>query len=424
MGRPKTREMTPYQRNFEPIILKELALACDISQGELAQATGLSRPTINLAVNKGHLPSTIPDFKARIEGFIEGNSQAMLWLLERQLTAKDIWFPLGKDLRNVAPAGMVQRNIDRKNKLHGLELGNPETITVNWEVEMLHPEVMKHFKLFRHPFLNDIKSEKDIYLSDEHRYIEAAMMDAAIHTGFIAVIGEVGSGKSTIRKKVVENLKRDGSVTVIYPRSHKINVGDKYQSRINAVNLCDAIILDISGEKPKLKTEHKVRQLEQLLISRSNQGYKHVLIIEEAHNLTCVALKYLKQFYELEDGFKKLLGIILVGQTELKEMLDETKHLDMREVIRRVQIAEIHGLNDNLRGYLEFKFKRIGGKVESIFAEDVYEALSRRLTVEDQKKRKISHTYPNLVNTYVVRAMNLAFEMGETMVTAEVIGAI
>ena len=288
----------------------------------------------------------------------------------------------------------------------------------------MHPDVMKHFKLFRDPFLNDISSEKDIFMSEEHRYIEAVMMDAAQHAGFIAVIGEVQSGKSVIRKKVMENLKRDGNVVVIYPRSRRINVSDKPLSRINAVSLCDAIIMDISDETPKIKTEHKVRQLERLLIARSNQGHKHVLVIEEAQNLSSVALKYLKQFYELEDGFKKLMGIILIGQTELKYMLDETRHVDMREVIRRIQIAEINGLDKNLREYLEFKFKRIGADIGSIFDESAYEALTRRLTIEDHKKRKISQAYPGLVNTYASKAMNLAFEMGEVKVTAEVINTI
>jgi len=55
-------------------------------------------------------------------------------------------------------------------------------------------------------------------MSDEHRYIEAAMIDAAKHGGFIAVVGEVGSGKSVIRKKVVSELMKDDNARIIYPR--------------------------------------------------------------------------------------------------------------------------------------------------------------------------------------------------------------
>jgi len=118
------------------------------------------------------------------------------------------------------------------------------------------------------------------------------------------------------------------------------------------------------------------------------------------------------------------MGIILIGQTELKYMLDETRHMDMREVIRRVQVAEIHGLDGNLREYLEFKFKRIGVEISNIFDESAFTALSRRLTIEDHKKRKCSQAYPGLVNTYATKAMNLAYEMGELKVTEDVINAI
>lgn len=410
-----------YQLPINPLILKQLMIDCDIFQEDIAINMGVSRPTINLVMNRaGYIPKKGGDFKKHLEAYLSSNPAASQWLINHGLKIGDIWQPLGKSLYRAHSKSSWQPSKKRPQ----LVSGDPEVLIKTWEVEAMHPDVMRHFKLFRDPFLNDVNSEKDIFMSDEHRYIEAVMMDTALHSGFIAVIGEVQSGKSVIRKKVMENLKRDGNVVVIYPRSRRINVGDRPQSRINAVSLCDAIILDISDETPKIKTEHKVRQLERLLIARSNQGQKHVLVIEEAQNLTPVALKYLKQFYELEDGFKKLLGIILIGQTELKYMLDETRHVDMREVIRRVQVAEIHGLNGNLREYLEFKFKRVGADIKNVFDEAAFDALSRRLTIEDHKKRKISQAYPGLVNTYATKAMNLAFEIGEAKVTEDVIHTI
>lgn len=420
-----------YQMAFAPNCIKQLLVDCDISQAELAAALTLklgrniSRPLVNLGVNKDYEPPTVQGFRAAVETILREQPRATTWLLERGLPVSGIWQPLGQELRNKYPVGHGRRAAaGMKKSQHRVELGDPAENTINQEVEMLHPEAMKKYKLFRHPFLNDVNGEKDIFLSDEHRYIEAAMMDAALHTGFIAVIGEVQGGKSTIRKKVVENLLRDGKVSVIYPRNHKINLKDSTHSRINAVSLCDAIIMDVSSETPKLKTEHKLRQLEKLLISRANQGYKNVLIIEEAHNLTIPALKYLKQFYEIEDGFRKLLSIIIIGQPELKDLLDPRLHPELREVIQRVQIAEIRGLNGNLHPYLDFKFKRIGASVDQIFDAGAIAALSRRLTVDDGKGRKVSQAYPGLVNLCVVRAINMAFEMGYEQVTEEVIDAV
>lgn len=419
-----------YTLEFQPITLKQLAADADISQSDMVGAVGrvlgreVSRPTINLCFNRGYIPRTFQGFKEAVEQVIREHTRAMSWLLERGLKVSDIWLPLGRQMRNSLPAGHVRRVQEGMKRAARVETADPTAITVDWEVEMLHPEAMKKFRLFRNPFVNEINSEKDIYMSEEHSYLEAAMMDAAHHAGYLAVVGEVQSGKSCIRKKVVENLLKDGNVTVIFPRNHKINLGDGTKSRVNAVSLCDAIIMDISGETPKIKTEHKLRQLERLLIARAEQGQKHVLIIEEAHNLTIPALKYTKQFHELEQGFRKLLSVILIGQTELESMLDERLHPELREVIRRIQVAKVTGLNGNLRKYLEFKFKKVGAEMSNVLTDEAIDALKRRLTVRDERGRDVSKAYPGLVQLHVIRAINLAWELGQEKVTAEVMEAI
>lgn len=424
-----TRPALGWQFEFKPIILKELALNCDISQQELADSVaaivkrGVSRTSMNLCINRGYLPRKIKGFKAALEQVVRDNHKAMNWLLAKNYEVARIWSPLGLDLRKAQLEGhgrrvsaSIPKTLDDKE--------TQEVAAMTWEVEMLHPGAMKLFKLFRHPFLNSVNSERDIFMSSEHRFAEMAMTDAAYNAGFIAIIGEVGSGKSTIRKKVVETLRREGGISIIEARNRRISAGTGIQSRINSVSLCDAIIMDISGEKPQIKTEQKVRQVERLLTLRANQGIRHILIIEEAHNLSPVALKYLKQVYEFEDGYRKLLGIILIGQPELKEMLDERRHMNMREVIRRIQIAEIRGIDEDLRAYIEFKFKRIGVRIESIITEDGVQALSKRLIIKDSNNQSVSQAFPGLIENYIIRAMNLAFEFGESKVTAEVIDAI
>jgi len=421
-----------YEKSFEPIVLKELATQCDIGQLALAEAVGaelgrkISRPTMNLVINHNHLPPTIEGFQKAVEKVLGKHPEAVHWLAERNLKVWDVWQPLGREMRMAYPKGYAKRTWAGRKRI--LEMADPTAVNTNTEeqmrVEALHPEAMKRFRLFRNPFVNEIASEKDIYMSEEHRYIEAAMLDAANHGGFLAVIGEVGSGKSIIRKRVVETLHRDGNTSVIYPENHRVHVKDKFQSRIDSGSLCDAIIMDISDEPPKLKTEHKVRQLKRLLVARSNQGYKHVLIIEEAHNLTKYALKYLKQFHEIEDGFKKLLSIVLIGQPELSRYLDEQHYPELRELAMRVQVAQIVGLNGSLKPYIEFKFKRAGVNADTIFAPDFYEALTKRLTFDDGRGNKISHAYPGIVNVLVVNAMNLAYQMGEAKVSADVVMAL
>lgn len=402
-----------YKLEFKPILLKQLVLDCNIGQGVFAQETGLARPTINLTLNRGYIPLKHPDFKGIVEGIIGQDERAMQWLIERGLKVSDIWMPLGKEMRHAMPSGMGAKLASTMRKKAVIP-GDPEQLTISWEVEMITQEAMKYFKIFRTPFIDDIQKDSDIYMSEEHRYIEAAMLDAAKHGGFLAVIGEVGSGKSVMRRKVVEQLRKDGDVIVIYPQ-----MIDK--TKVNAGSICDAIIMDLSEQKPKIKLEAKTRQVHQLLLERAKQGFRAVLIIEEAHDLHTSTLKYLKRFYELEDGYRKLLGIILIGQVELKNLFNETTHIEMREVIRRIQVAEIKGLNGNIKQYLQLKFKRIGAKVEDIFTDGALDALARRLTTKDRQNKTISHAYPLIVNNYAAKAMNEAYEIGEKKVTEDVI---
>jgi len=374
----------------------------------------VSRPTINIVINRGYEPPKLAGLRRAVEAVIDRHPRAQQWLALAGLVTADIWRPMGRDMRMTMPADHGRRRGPSRSK-PAMVPGDPLALTVKWEVEMIHQEALKHFKLFRDPFTDDIQRDADIYMSDEHRYIEAAMLDAARHGGFLAVVGEVGSGKTVMRRKVVGQLTRDGDTLVVFPQ-----IIDK--TRLTASSICDAIVQDISSERCRAKLEDKSRQVRRLLMDRSKSGYRNVLIIEEAHDLAKQTLKYLKRFAELEDGYRKLLGIILIGQPELKHAFDEATNVDMREVIRRVQVAEIRGLNGHLKAYLSVKFKRVGKKAEEIFAEDAYEALSKRLTSSSRDgKQKISHAYPLLVNNYVARAMNVAFEMGEARITAEVV---
>lgn len=407
-----------YRMKMRSIVLKRLILECGINQVDLARATGLAKPTINIVVNRGYIPTTCRDFKSKIEAYIIHNERAAQWLLKNGRRISEIWSEDDHAASKWKKPDGHGHKLNSGRKSPAITPGDPTALEFNTtEVEMLNQEAMRHFKLFKNPFIDDVQKDSDIYMSDEHRYIEAAMLDSARHGGFLAVIGEVGSGKSIMRRKIVEQLRRDGDVLVIYPQ-----IVDK--TRLNAASICDAIVMDISDQKPKIRLEQKTRQVQNLLLDRSKSGYRACLIIEEAHDLNPATLKYLKRFYELEDGYKKLLGIILIGQTELKHYFNEAQHVEMREVIRRCQVAEIKGLNGGMREYLALKLKRVGADIDRIFDKDALDALAKRLTSKDRQDKVVSHAYPLMVNNYTARAMNMAYETGEERVTEAVVMAI
>lgn len=285
------------------------------------------------------------------------------------------------------------------------------------ETEMLTPQAKKQFALFRDPFTDDVQGPEDVFLSADQRYIREVLFATARHGGFVAVAGESGSGKTTLRRDLIDRIQREGQpVVAIQPRSIDKGV-------LTASAICHAIIDDLNpGAKVPRSLEAQARHVERVLTDSSRAGNSHVLIIEEAHDLNISTLKYLKRFWELEDGFKKLLAIILIGQPELKAKLDERRNFEAREVIRRCEIAELMPLDAVLEDYLRLKFKRIGADYDAIFAKDAADGIRSRLTRPGKTPRDmISMVYPLTVNRLVVRSLNLAAELGQARVDANLI---
>lgn len=281
---------------------------------------------------------------------------------------------------------------------------------------MLTEEARQHFKLFKHPFVDDVRGPDDVYLSTEQRYIRETMHQTARNGGFVAIVGESGSGKTTLRRDLLDRIIRENlPIRPIQPQ-----IFDK--TRLNAAHLCDAIIADLSSEVCPVSMESKARLVKRLLTESSRAGNAHVLIIEEAHDLHLSTLKYLKRFWELEDGFKKLISIILIGQTELGDRLDERRNPQAREVIRRCEVAVLQPLNGNLEDYLALKFKRVGKELQDIFDPKAFDAIRERLTLtRGRDNATTSYMYPLIVHNVCIKAMNSAASLHERRVTSELI---
>jgi len=324
-----------------------------------------------------------------------------------------IWDMDNEELsKNVTPIKLVRQTVRPKKTKTPFEINLPEA-------EMLSNQAKNHFKIIKDPFIDDVRCADDLFLSTDQRYIAEAMHHTAKHGGFLAVVGESGAGKSTLRRGLLDRIAKEGmQVIVIQPRCI-----DK--ARLNTGSICDAIIQDTSKEKPKQSLENKSRQIERILTGSSRAGNHHVLVIEEAHDLTIKTIKYLKRFWEIEDGYKKLLSIILVGQPELKDTLDERQNWDAREVIRRCEVAELHPLNGNLEEYISLKFNRINKQMNEIFESDAFDALRKRMTLTRRgDSNSESMLYPLVVNNAITKALNLAAELGFEKVDAEIIRGI
>lgn len=401
---------------YMPIRLKEVLANNNIPQTEWGDAIvqtggrsegrGISQPTGTQLLNWGIWPKRTPSdvIKKQTEDFLRANG-----VPENQIATA--WEETDNDQAYRPPRPTPS------NKPRQVKKPEPQLEEDNLpENQMLSAAAKQHFKIFKDPFVDDVQAPDDVFLDADQRYIREAMHQTAKHGGFIAVIGESGAGKTTLRRDLLDRIAREGSdVTVIQPR-----IIDK--GRLTAGAICDATICDVSQEVPARSLEGKARQIERLLIGSSRSGNAHVLIIEEAHDLTVQTLKYLKRFWELEDGFRKLMAIILIGQPELKNKLDERQNWEAREVIRRCEVAELRPLNGNLEEYLALKFKRIGKTIDELFDKDAFDAIRERLTLRrGRTDMGVSMLYPLVVNNTITKALNLTAEIGAPKVSAEII---
>jgi len=409
-----------------PLKLKRVFIESEIRQIEWCRAlkkkdgTAVSIALGNQILNWNKWPKTIcvDDIKFSTREFLIANKVPPEKL-------NDMWEidDNPQELLNVkAKQGDYSRKVvsvrkktqSKKESKQQIESAIPETV-------MLSSEAKKHFKLFNDPFLNEIHSTNDLFLDADQNYIRMSMYQTAKHGGFLAVVGESGAGKTILRRDLLDRIHKDKEkIIVIQPLTI-----DK--TKLSTSGICDAIIGDLA---PNLKScrslEAKARQVESLLTDSSRAGNAHVLIIEEAHDLTIPILKYLKRFWELENGYKKLMSIIIIGQPELKDLLNENKNWKAREVIRRIEVAELQPIHANLEKYLEKKFAKQNRALDQIFTADAFDAIRARLTIVQSHggHKAMSLMYPLMINITVRKAMNLALELGEQLVSSEVIKGV
>ena len=405
----KSAQATPYRLRaiLQRYNIAHRDLYSRIRYAEGARKGGAISPaTLSMLMSQQVWPKTIPadSIRSTVEAVLRDhgvpeNEIAEAWDIDSQVDAQ-------ATSRKQAP-GQPNAN----SELTGAPFNLPENI-------MLSPAARQHFNLPCHPFIDDVRSAADVYVSKDQRYVRESMFYAAKHSGLLAVVGESGAGKSTLRRDLVERIRRDEmQISVIQPKTI-----DK--KALTAAHICDAIILDLSTEIPRLSLEAKGRQVERILTASAAGGNLHVMIIEEAHDLSNHTLKYLKRFWELEDGFRKLLGIVLVAQPELLLKLDERKNPDLREFIRRCEIATLKSLNGNLEEYLALKFKRVGVELLDVFEPDAFDAIRQRLTRRRLNGDVESHLYPLVVQNLVAKAMNEAADLALPKISAQLIGRL
>lgn len=399
--------------------LKALLRYHNLGQADLARELGLSRPTISQLINHSMWPKTLDraDLQQRIVAWLNAfaiEGMQLVGIFEEEASEEN-------NTRLATGRCNAQRPEHRNDKKPAIE--EPETMLLRKQT--LTPQARQAFGLFGDPF-REPQNSSELFISPEIRYVRENLYQVTRYGTFMAIVGESGSGKSTIRKELRARLKaEDKAVIIIEPYVVGMEDDDFKGKTLKAQHICAAILATVSpGIKMPRGLDERYRAVHNALTESQRMGNKHVLIIEEAHAIPITTLKHLKRFFELEDGFEKLLSIVLIGQTELGNKLSENR-ADVREVVQRCEVVRLNPLGEQLGAYLKHRFSLIDKKLDDLMDEQAVEALRSKLTGHNPKGQgTFSVLYPLAVHNVVTAALNLAASLGAPRLTAEIFAEV
>jgi type II secretory pathway predicted ATPase ExeA len=175
--------------------------------------------------------------------------------------------------------------------------------------------------------------------------------------GFVAVVGEVGVGKTTIIRAYLERADPQQFKTISI-------VNADVSSRALLKTVLREFGVDVDGDEPF----DMINRLHQILLEEYAQGRKVALIIDEAQNMPVETLDHLRILSNLETPTEKLLQIVFVGQPELKDKLDlkELRSLKQRVVLR----VTLEPLTDEQSlAYIYHRIAKVATALEPIFTQ-------------------------------------------------------
>lgn len=390
--------------------LKKILQEVGRPQAALAQSLSLSSATVAQLLNHGLWPRSLDGdvLRGRIRGFLTesgANDAAIANAFD------DVDLPC----TNTAGPALVKE-----------PSGEDELMLL--PKQTLQTATRKAFGLFRDPF-DELQCAQDMWVSPDIRYVREAMYQTARHGGFLAVEGESGAGKSTLRRDLVNRIAENNDpVMIIEPYVLASEDNDAKGKSLKSTHIAESMMAAVAPlAKPKSSPEARFAQLHKALKESHAAGYRHCLVIEEAHSLPVPTLKHLKRILELEVGFTKLVSIIMIGQPELGVKLSE-RNADVREVVQRCERVKLTPVEHSRLGeFLTFRFDRVGKALGEIIDQGAIEAIAARLsqpTRHGGRDVTVSLLYPLAIGNLVIAAMNLAVQLGVPRVTADVVKGV
>ncbi len=256
---------------------------------------------------------------------------------------------------------------------------------------------LEHFQFQEEPF-RLTPNPHYLYLSNKHAKAKT-YLDFAIwnRDGFAVITGEIGSGKTTVLNKVLSEVDEGVIVCKIH------------HTLLNEIELLKAVLMNLGIRFEGNDKVEMINTLTEYLLEQHLAGQRVLLVIDEAQNLSPKALEELRLMSGLEYEYEKLISIILVGQPDLKILL-ESKPLE--QLTQRIRLKfHLRALTEEeTAAYIRHRLETAGARDPGIFPDDLMPIIHR-----------YTGGIPRLINILCDTALIIAFAESRKHIDREIL---
>jgi len=257
------------------------------------------------------------------------------------------------------------------------------------------------FGLTKNPF-NMSPDPSFLFRSPMHEEALASLIyGVQSRKGFIALTGEVGTGKTTMLECLRDFLT-----------AQQIAFASLFNSRLTVEQFFELLAYDLDLRCNRLSKTEVLLSLNNMLLERAGAGRTTVLIVDEAHNLDWDVLEEIRLLGNLENRRGKLLQIILAGQQELDRKLEapEFRQLKQRIALR----CTLRGFSsEETLAYVNSRMTRAGLQNQAILSPSLLDEIHVR-----------SQGIPRLINAICDNLLLTAFAMESKVATLEMLDEV
>lgn len=252
-----------------------------------------------------------------------------------------------------------------------------------------------HFGLQTKPFAMT-PDPSFLFQTPSHREALAALLCGVFEEkGFIVITGDAGTGKTTLLSRMLRKIP-----------SEKVSFSLVVNPILHPDEFLESALIDFGIEDIPDSKVRRLLKLQEFLMDARRAGRVCVLVVDEAHQLSGDVLEEIRLLTNFENADRKLLQIILAGQTELRDMLNLEQ---LRQVKQRIAVrCQLRPLSAaEVAEYIYFRWARAGANTAPPFDQGAVRTIAHA-----------SMGLPRVINALCDNGLTLIYGTGEPLVTA------